>query len=117
MGVESSSCGNEKKTGRSDGGGGSSVVDQLPSMHKTSTPHKPGGLVHACNPSPEEVKTGGAEVQGLYRVFEATSSYMKPCLKNQKGYWKLAFCKVRYCAYSIALVSLENNPMIPHWTD
>lgn len=67
-------------------------------------------VAYASYPLTEKVEAGGSGVQGLYREFETTLIYMKPCLKKTKGIMEVGLS-------SIFLVGLENNPMVPHWTD
>lgn len=50
-------------------------------------PHKPNVVLHACDPSTQEVDTGGSEVQGHpepYNKHKASVGYMTPCLEKAK---------------------------------
>lgn len=53
----------------------------------TLAPHKQAVVSHTCHPSIRKVEAGdlgGQDHPGLHGKLEASLSYMKPCLRNQK---------------------------------
>lgn len=64
----------------------------LPGMHKAlssiTAPYMPSVVIHAWNPSFQEVDVGGPEVQGhslLRRKLEGSLGYWRACLKRKEG--------------------------------
>lgn len=64
------------------------VTEGLPSMLEawvwSPAPHKPGVVVHSCNPSPLEVKAGGSRDQdhSLQHGDIKTVGYVRPGSQN-----------------------------------
>ena len=68
-------------------GAGAQLVEYLPSIYKAQHQTQLGMVLHTCNSSTQEMKSGGSDVQGdpwLHSEFKAILGYPRLCLKEKK---------------------------------